>query len=196
MTFWQVNILEFTRDEANFTWFHLATFCCHMQKFLFTCDIFSKYYFKPENSQSRVKSQVSPHDIFVKTLLGSGVREKRGLQGPALRTGWLFSLHSGPRRTSTETDRTIDYPSPCQRTYNYRSLKIEHTRGERRAHKHSPANSSTWGRRLSCPLLLKRNSVHVSHKRRKRKNDTDKEMLYKGQARSCPPNRMKEWGLR
>lgn len=52
-------------------------------------------------------------------------RNKQVVDSAALRTGWLLFSNaplSGPHHTSTETDRTIDYPSLCQRTYNYRSL--------------------------------------------------------------------------
>lgn len=65
--------------------------------------------------------------ILALSLWENAVRKQcRKVVGRAiLRTGWLWfsnSPLSGPHYTSAETDRTIDYPSLFQRTYNYRSL--------------------------------------------------------------------------
>lgn len=62
------------------------------------------------------------------SVLGLDCLKKNWRKTPkdlALKAGCLLS----PRPTSTETDRTIDYPSLCQRTYHCRLLQKRQTDG-------------------------------------------------------------------
>lgn len=93
----------------------------------------------------------------------------------ALKAGCLLS----PRPTSTETDRTIDYPSLCQRTYHCRLLQKRQADGSKQ--KRGPPHFESVLARTFQP------------KRRKKKSGTSDVTKHEGQACLWPSKSTSEF---